>query len=476
MRKRPPSLAPRQVAGGLPVSIDLSETLTPTTVLAAALGLSVILLLVAWRRASSASRALLDANRRTDKERERVAVLEFEMRAAKDAPRAVPDVARRLLADLPDALREIGRANGQRDLAEAVGRALERLLQPHQWMVFLDVDGEGEQFALVAAGTTLGRTWPIGATLNLQTGRVGLAMRRRTPLDADDLAAEPPIVREQVDETEPREFVVDLAVPLIVGDRVVGAATVGRCRLAAESARSMVAAIAEQAGACLRLLDVRDRVARLENEDEVTGLANRNWFSAQASESLFRNRERGVPMTVGVVGIDDFRAYSGREGAAEARRLLQAVARHMRPFFERGDLLCRWADDEFALLLPGRDKASATVLIDDLRGAIASQAYTGSSAQPAGHVTLSAGLATTPDDGVRIDELLDVAYRAYQTSRARGGDATVNDLDTQTQEQPAAARAPTLHGAIAAAQQAPQPPAPQPAPEDDVDVPAAWRV
>ncbi len=440
---------------------ELADFLTPNAVLAASLAFASLLLLVALRRGARASGAATDAERHAAKAAERAAIAERELRDARSAPRGAVEGARRALADLPDALRETAEAGSRRDLADRVGRAIERLLAPQQWMVFVDMQREGREFVLTATGSVTGKTWSVGAVLTPQTGRVGLAIRRCAVLDTDDLAAEPPIVRRQVEDTEPKAFLVDVVAPLHGTEDAVGALTVGGSEAPSEVVRAVLASLAECASSVLRFIDARDRATRLENEDEATGLGQRSWFTAQASEALFRDRDRGVPMSVGVFGIDHFRLYMNREGPGETRRLLQAVARLLRPHFADGELLCRWAEDEFAVLLPGRTRTEASHLLDLVRRQIATQRFHGSRRQPDGAVTISVGVATSPDDGSQLDDLVDCAYRAFQRSRARGGDATTADVGEAAAEV-AAMLDSAAHG----------PPAIDDRPDD---VPAAWR-
>jgi diguanylate cyclase (GGDEF)-like protein len=401
--------------------------LTPSAMLLASLVLAVLLLIVFCRKSFLADRLVAAAERRADRESERAAALEAV--AGTPSPAVDRDDVMRLLEDLPRALRDSDDAESHRQVGESLGAGLARLLSPQQWMVFLDVEGDGTQFALVAAAAKSGGTWPVGACLTPQMGRVGLAIRRKRTMDRTDFLAEPPIVRKQLGASEPGVFKVDAVAPIVLKDRVVGAISVGGSQMPSDVTRAVLQVFANQAVILHRLATARERAVRLENLDDATDLHNRNWFTAQGAELLFDNRDQMVPIVCGVFGIDDFRIYATREGPSQTRHLLRTVANVIRPMFRVGDLVCRWTEDEFAILLPNMDRGSGRELLDDIRHQIASTQFPGAENQPAGAVTVSVGMAMAPEDGQNFDDLIDHAYRAFQTSRKRGGDRTSGEVD-----------------------------------------------
>ncbi len=406
---------------------SIPAALTPNTMLVASLALVVLLMVVFLRRSLSADRLVAAAELRVESQVERVAALEAELTGG--GATADRDDVLQLLERLPRALRIPEDAKTRRQIGEALGASIASLLEPQQWMVFIDVEGDGKQFALVATAAASGGTWPLGACLTPQMGRVGLAIRRKKAMDALDFLAEPPIVRAQFTETEPGVFRVDSVVPIIVRDRVVGAIAAGGSAMPPEVTRAILQVVADQAALLHRLATVYQRAAELENIDDVTGLHNRNWFTAQGSEMVFRNRDQLVPMVCAVLGIDDFRIYAAREGPSRAQKLLLGIANLLAPQFREGDLICRWTEHEFALLLPNRDRGSACELLDAVRRRVAAEPFAGAEHQPEGAVTMSVGVAVAPEDGHSFDHLVDHAYRAFQTSRRRGVDRTSGEID-----------------------------------------------
>ncbi len=389
-----------------------------TVVLVLALTRALKVRILALRTAASARAELATVE-------ERVALLERsaqrDIRAQADTDVAVGRGSSTLHA-LPGVFAELAGAHNRSHLCAHLGRAIERITEPAQWMVFLaDPTSEGE-YVLLAGAANNGQAWPEGAVLTERHGRLGHAIKRGVPMSEDDFHAEPPIVRDRLRTDEPRGFIVDLAVPILVGDDVAGVFSIGQASIPDETVLAFAQCAAAMMSSVLRCMDARDLAKRLEDSDDLTGLGNRRWFLAQAAETLYRNREQGVQMSLAVFGVDHLRRYFAEQKVAATGRLQRSVADIARTHLGQGALLARWSDNEFAVLMPGCDLRAARLTLDTVRRDITEAGFPGSSKQPGGAVTMSAGVAVCPWDGVQLDDLLDAAYSALEVARTRGGD------------------------------------------------------
>ncbi len=82
--------------------------------------------------------------------------------------------------------------------------------------------------------------------------------------------------------------------------------------------------------------------------DRVTQLADARYLRAQ----LKRQREEG-PCALALLDIDGFYRVNREFGQAEGDRVLQAVSHMLLLNLRNDDLLCRYAGDRFAVLMPG---------------------------------------------------------------------------------------------------------------------------
>lgn len=99
--------------------------------------------------------------------------------------------------------------------------------------------------------------------------------------------------------------------------------------------------------------------------DRVTHIANADYLRRQLAIEAARAPEDAA--SVVLLDIDEFHRVNREHGAREGDRLLQAVAQLLLLNVRTGDLVCRYAGDRFAVLMPGTDLARAQHRAEQLR-------------------------------------------------------------------------------------------------------------
>lgn len=150
--------------------------------------------------------------------------------------------------------------------------------------------------------------------------------------------------------------------------------------------------------------------------DYLTGLPNARSLFLQLNAELARCRREGIPLTVLVCDLDNFKAVNDEYGHLEGNRLLKTVAQSLRRNCREYDHVARMGGDEFVALIPGLDGPEAAIRIEQLRRMVTQEAQ----AETRLPLTISAGAARFPEDGLTTEELLSAADRAmYKAKRAR---------------------------------------------------------
>jgi diguanylate cyclase (GGDEF)-like protein len=153
------------------------------------------------------------------------------------------------------------------------------------------------------------------------------------------------------------------------------------------------------------------RAMRLALTDPLTGLGNHRHFQERLQRELIAAEQADGFLSLCLVDLDDFKHINDVYGHPVGDRVLSVVAARLR----QGGEAFRLGGDEFAVLLPDqaeeRALATATSIVDRLRDV---------QVEIDERVTVSAGVATFPVQGVGRDELIRLADSALYWAKEHG--------------------------------------------------------
>lgn len=163
--------------------------------------------------------------------------------------------------------------------------------------------------------------------------------------------------------------------------------------------------------------------------DELTGVGNRRAFEAVLAETLSSARPQRRPVTLMVFDIDNFKTYNDRFGHEAGDEVLRETVELLRSTIRRGDHVFRIGGDEFVAIFsdpdgPRNPGTSPPDSIDQIVRRFQSQVFRMRLPQlgldAPGTVSVSAGLATYPWDGLDAKSLLSHADRLAMQSKRSG--------------------------------------------------------
>jgi diguanylate cyclase (GGDEF)-like protein len=152
------------------------------------------------------------------------------------------------------------------------------------------------------------------------------------------------------------------------------------------------------------------RAMQLALTDPLTGLGNHRHFHERLQRELADAQEAGRPLSLCLLDVDDFKRINDTFGHPAGDRLLGTVAARLR----QGGEAFRLGGDEFAVLLPGQDDSQA------FRTAASIVARVATMRHEHGPITVSAGVAAFPSQGVGRDELIRLADSALYWAKEHG--------------------------------------------------------
>ena len=163
------------------------------------------------------------------------------------------------------------------------------------------------------------------------------------------------------------------------------------------------------------------RALFLAEHDELTTLPNRAAFQAAVGKALEHNARDMSQFAVIFVDVDRFKVINDTLGHAAGDQLLQALATRMKQVVRGKDLVARMGGDEMCLLLHDvRDAAHASEIAERILAALRAPVELRPGLQH--HVTVSAGIAIFPQDGLDTETLLRHADIAMYRAKAAGRD------------------------------------------------------
>lgn len=147
---------------------------------------------------------------------------------------------------------------------------------------------------------------------------------------------------------------------------------------------------------CARL---RSRVADLEARLQ-RALDERAMFAARLAEEVERAARRADPVSVVRLELHDLATYGQKFGDPASLEVLGTVDQALRRDARAGDLVARWNDDGFAMLLPNTDRSAARLVAERHQRGI------GAIRWPHEDIGVRVGLATLWHDASSPDDLL----------------------------------------------------------------------
>jgi len=101
------------------------------------------------------------------------------------------------------------------------------------------------------------------------------------------------------------------------------------------------------------------------------------------------------------------------------------------------DVVVRYGGEEFCLILPVTGVKEATFVAERLRRTIEAEVFPGETNLPLGRLTISLGIATYPEDGDTLQQLLTAADLALYRAKELGRNRSVSCTPTLTRNQSA---------------------------------------
>jgi diguanylate cyclase (GGDEF)-like protein len=158
------------------------------------------------------------------------------------------------------------------------------------------------------------------------------------------------------------------------------------------------------------------RVRQLAYRDGLTGVFNRRYFDSRLVDEVTRAARYGGGVSVLMIDLDHFKKVNDECGHMVGDDVLRTVSASFVRQLRKVDVVCRYGGEEFAVVLPATQGASAAAVAEKLRRAVSNTEFPGVS-HP---VTVSIGVAEFPVHGITRDDIVRAADAALYNAKEAG--------------------------------------------------------
>ena len=173
--------------------------------------------------------------------------------------------------------------------------------------------------------------------------------------------------------------------------------------------------------AAIAIENARDmaRIQQLTINDDTTGLYNVRHLYDVLERELKRSKKMKLPLSLAFLDLDRFKLVNDAHGHLIGSELLAHTGRRLQELSRKRDLCFRYGGDEFVILMPETGAAAALERAKAMNGALMETQFRMKSGLKLS-VSASVGLASSPDDGVAVHEIIGTADARMYSVKMHG--------------------------------------------------------
>lgn len=175
--------------------------------------------------------------------------------------------------------------------------------------------------------------------------------------------------------------------------------------------------------ALLRIKMIKDKLERVSTTDDLTGLHNRKYLQEQLEAEISRARRYGTKLSCILFDIDFFKVVNDMYGYEWGDILLKNIANKLDAMIRKEDILTRYGDEEFLLVLPNTSEDNAFLFGERFRREVEKMEFIPAGEEEAHKVTISGGISTypcMPDVDEDANTIIRYAEHALYNAKHRG--------------------------------------------------------
>ena len=173
----------------------------------------------------------------------------------------------------------------------------------------------------------------------------------------------------------------------------------------------------------LKIKELRDKLKTLSTTDELTGLHNRRDLLERMEQEISRAKRYSTPLSLLLFDLDFFKVVNDIYGYEWGDVLLRSIADKLKQLIRKEDIITRYGDEEFIVVLPNTSEDNAFLFAERFRKDIEKMEFIPAGEEERHPITISGGIATfpcLPDTEEDANTIIRYAEHALYNAKKRG--------------------------------------------------------
>jgi two-component system cell cycle response regulator len=146
----------------------------------------------------------------------------------------------------------------------------------------------------------------------------------------------------------------------------------------------------------LKIRELKETLGVVTTTDELTGLHNRKYLHERLDAEISRAKRYKTQLSCLLFDIDFFKVVNDMYGYDWGDILLRSLAEKLKGLVRKEDVLTRYGDEEFLLVLPNTSEENAFLFAERFRRDIEKMEFIPAGEEERHPITISGGISTYP--------------------------------------------------------------------------------
>ncbi len=305
---------------------------------------------------------------------------------------------------------KIGTINKLNDLIDFVVKQIAAILESDRCSLMLLDESTGTLCIKGAVG--LDEKIIKETKLSLGHGIAGVVAKEKKLLLVKLIDTDRRVGRKNYSAYHTKSF---LSVPIMLDQKLIGVVNVTEKKgedhnVYTELDLRLLLALVRQSAVAIENARLYKELKYLTITDPLTNLYNFRYLMQSLDQEINRFHRFGHPLCFLMMDIDNFKSYNDSFGHLEGDGLLKKIGEVLHSSLREVDIICRYAGDEFVVILPETRISEAKVVAEKIRGSV-------ESLKVKKKVTVSIGVVKAVKQMTRHDLILKADANLYHAKK-----------------------------------------------------------